>query len=420
MSSFHRNVFKLAGGSVLGQLVVLAAMPLLAKMYSPAQFGLAQAAMSWLTLILIVGALRLEVAVLNVPDSELGELFKCAWWLTLFTSGATFLCAIAVSAFANRWSADQRLVTLLVPVLGLFACRNQLMSYFGLRIHAFGPSSRAKVVQSAGYGAAALGIGVFKPASAALLVADMAGRAAASAYLAKTVGLGSERFRFPGWLVIGATLARHRELVGFGLVAALVNAAGSAFTAAMLLWLFGAAEAGQYAMVERLVGMPVGLLSASVSQVYMANLSRAISKRDLGRARRDFRRVVGIQSLTGIPGALLLYFAAPLALDILLGSAWKTAGQYAQALTLLYLCSYVAGPFNMTLTVLGRQRLQLLWDCFRLAIVAAVWWVIHKASLAPVPALWLYSISAAIAYVIYLLVADLALRQPRTSGGAVA
>lgn len=412
MSPFLRNVLKLASGSVLGQLVVLAAMPVMARLYDPEHFGVAQAALSVLSILLIVGALRLETAVLSVAATELDDLFRCAWWLCVLTAGIAFLVALGTVILHAEWTLAQRLVAILLPLLGLLAGWNQLMSYVGLRHHAFGHSSRAKIIQPLCYSVSALGVGAMRASSPGLLLADAIGRVAASAYLGRALGFKTGQLTPPSWGVLRNILYKHRELAGVGLVSSLINAAGSAFTAAMLLWLFGAFEAGQYAMVERMVGMPIGLLSAAISQVFMANLSKAVSRGDYPAARADFRSVLRIQVLTGVPVALLLFFVSPAILNLLLGSGWETAGKYARALTLLYLCAYIVGPFNMTLTLLGRQRIQLLWDSLRMIIVATTWGAIWSMNIQPELALWLYSISAFVAYAAYLYFADWALRRP--------
>lgn len=413
MSVFFRNVIKLASGSVIGQIVVLAAMPLMARLYTPEQFGVAQAALSVLTVLLIVGALRLETALLTVADAdEWIDLFKCAWWLSLMTAGLALLLALGTVLLHAEWPLEQCATVVLLPVLGLLASWNQLMSYTSLREQAFGPNARAKIIQPSCYATGALGFGVVKGSPVSLLMADMVGRFVAAMYLVRTLRFKATQFKPPSWTLLKNTIYRHRELATIGLISSLINAGGSAFTAAMLLSLFGAFEAGQYAMIERMVGMPVGLLVATISQVFMASISKFIANGNLPVAHTNFRRVLRAQLITGLPVALLLYFLSPLALQILLGQGWETAGAYAKALTLLYLSSYIVGPLNMTLTILGRQRIQLLWDSFRLAIVAATWGATWVLKLEPERALWFYSISACIAYATYLMLADWAFRNP--------
>jgi O-antigen/teichoic acid export membrane protein len=409
MAPFFRNVLKLVGGSVAGQLLVLAGMPILARLYSPENLGFVQAAVSLISVLIIVSALRLETAIFSVPQADLDDLFRCAWWLCILTAGVFLFLSLIVITLRSQLTTEECMVAVILPVLGLLASWNQLMSYMGLRRHAFGPSSRAKVVQPLFYVLSSIGAGRIQGSSIGLLLADAVGRGTASVYLGRALAFRKGQFARPSWELLRNTVCKNRELAGLGLISSLINAAGSAFTVAMLLSLFGPYEAGQYAMVERMVGMPIGLLAAGISQVFMANLSRALAISDLKSVHAEFRAVLRLQLLTGIPVAFLVFYVAPVLLDFLLGGEWKTAGVYVKALTLLYLCSYVAGPLNMTLTVLGRQRTQLLWDCVRMVITTATWGIIWTMDLRPETALWLYSISAVLAYSTYLVLADRAL-----------
>lgn len=411
-ASYVGNVFRLIGGSLLGQLVVLAVLPFMARIYSPAEFGFAQALLSFLTIFLIVGSLRLEVAILSVPERDLDRLFRCAWWLPVLLSGIGFLVVAVLVSVNSDWSREEIISLTLLPFLGLFACWIQLMTYLSVRRHAFPISAQAKIIQPTFYGVSALGIGCIHASSASLFLADIFGRVITLVFMIRKLNLGIKQLTLPRYRVVVGTVHRHRELVGIGLFSALLNAAGSAFTVAMLLWLFGAAEAGQYAMIERMIGMPIGLLVGAISQVFMAQLSKSASTGELHIAHAHFIQVLRFQILSCIPLAALIFFATPFVLDVLLGNSWEMAGHYAQALTFLYACSYISGPFNMTLTILGYQRLQLLWDCLRLTIVTLTWGIIWFYALEPVFALWMLSISAIFTYGIHLILANWTLRQP--------
>jgi O-antigen/teichoic acid export membrane protein len=306
---------------------------------------------------------------------------------------------------------------LLVPPIGVLACWNQLLTYAALRRQEFNASATAKVVQPVGYAAGALLIGQAHPSSVSLMLADAFGRASTALLLARALHMTRLDLAWPTFGVLRSVLRQNRELATVGLLAAIINAAGSAFTAALLLGLFGAAEAGQYSMVERLVGMPIGLLAGTLSQVFMANLSDSISRSDGNSAVKTFGRVLGMQILTGLPAAIALFVLVPWVLAQVLGPGWETAGEFARALIPVYLCAYIVGPLNMTLTVIGRQRLQLSWDCFRLLLTGGAWAFIWWSGLKSISALQAYAAASCLAYLSYVFLARRALRT--WSGGTL-
>jgi len=411
MPSFLSSVSTLLRGSLLAQLIGFAALPVLSRLYAPSEFGALQALMSVLTVLLILSSLRLEVALMTAPDSELAELLRVAIWVNLLTATAVAAPTAAIVLTSTDWQMHHRIAVGLLPAVGLVAGYLQLLNYLGLRKGDFGTVSNAKVVQSAAYASGAAGLGIVKASSVSLLLADMVARVAATAFISHRLRVKfRDVARPPKWGVVSRQLRAHRSLVTTSLIAALVNSAGSSFTAVMLIWLFSAADAGQYAMVERFIGLPVGLIAGAGSQVFMSHLAHHLSQRRGADALREYRRIVLTYSACAILPMGALFVLAPSLMPLVLGPQWKDAGLYAQALVPLYLLAFAVGPVNMTLTVLGRQRLQLGWDAGRLAAMASMWWVVSASGISVLSALWCYSTVACAGYLVYLLLADMALR----------
>jgi len=409
MTSFATGFAKLLRGSLAAQLLGFAALPLLSRLYAPGEFGVMQAALSFLTVMLIVSSMRLEVALLTVAESDLGELLRVAAWLCVATALAGAAIATALALLAPGWSAAQRTAGLLLPVLGLLAGWNQLANYLCLRRQAFDATSNAKVVQAGGHAALALGAGALHPSFVTLMAADATGRVLGALFMLRRLGIRLRGLlRCPSVAEVATQLRRYRSLTRVGLLAALVNAAGSAFTALMLLWLFSADDAGQYAMVDRLVGLPIGLIVGAASQVFMSHLAQQLQQ--AGSARALLRRVVSQQALWGAVPALLLFAVGPWLLPQVLGPQWERSGQFVQALVPLYFVAFAVGPVNMALTVVDRQALQFGWDLGRLLAMATLWLLAWHLRLDALTTLWLFSGVSCLCQLTYLALADSALR----------
>lgn len=411
MTTFATNVRKLLRGSLLAQAMGFAVLPVLSRLYAPSDFGVVQTALSMLTFLLIVSSLRLEVAVLTVPEPELANLLGCAAWLSLSTSLLIWLLGASMVVTGNSWVAEHAVLVLLLPGIGLLAGWNQLMNYLALRRYAFDVSSNAKVVQALGYASSGVGLGFANPAPVSLLVADALGRLMCAGFVVRRLGVAlSSILRPPSREQLKSVMTRHRSLVTTGLGAALINTAGSAFTTLMLLWLFSAAAAGQYAIVERLVGIPIAMIVGASSQVLMSHLGRAIGAGQTGEAVKTFRRIILQHALLAALPSLVLFFFAPTLMPFVLGGEWQLSGRFLQALIPLYFLSFIVGPVNMTLTVVGKYGLQLRYDIFRLIGMAAMWFYIWYSGIAALVALWLYAAVSGLCLLAYLLISDSALR----------
>ena len=243
------------------------------------------------------------------------------------------------------------------------------------------------------------------------MASDGIGRFASVVYAARALGLRLARLlRSPSLRQPREVLRAHRELTTIGLAAALINALRSSLTALLMSWIFTAKDAGQYAIVERVIGAPVALITGSASQVFMAHLSKALAEPAPGvAARKIFREVVALNFKVGILPAIVRFAAAPFLLPIVLGEGWLQAGAFARAMAPLYFISFITAPVNMALTVAGHQRLQLAWDSGRLLAMTCLWLSIWRLQLDSHRAIWLHAAIASICYIVHLLIADRAL-----------
>ncbi len=408
--SFVSNIGTILRGSILAQLIGLAILPLLSRLYAPEDFGVVQALNGALSMLLIVSSLRLEVSLLSTPESRLESTWHCAAWFSVLTSIGALVVVAVLSTTTNLLHKVTPVVWIL-PLTALLAGWNQLGGYLSLRRAAFSTVSMSRVMQSGAFASAVVAAGVVRASPVGFMASDALGRLASVVYLVRKLGLRSrDLLRPPPRKEIVDVLRENRELTTIGLAAAVVNALGSSLTALLMLWVFNAQDAGQYAILERVIGVPVGLIAGAASQVFMSHLSRALTGPTPGvEARQLFRQVVALKFKVGIVPAVIMFFAAPWLVPAVLGQEWQQAGHFARAMTLLYFMSFVTSPVNMALTVANRQRAQLAWDFGRLVVTAGLWLCIWRLQVDAMHAIWLHATMATGCYIVYLVIADSAL-----------
>ena len=418
--SFISNIVTILRGSIIAQIIGFAVLPLLSRLFAPEVFGVVQAATAIVTLALILSSLRLEVALLSVPEPQVDATWHAAAWLSVMTSLAAFVIVAIL-----QWTGDAldavRQVVWILPLIALLSGWNQIGNYLALRRSAFATVSNSRVVQTGTYASTAVAVGYVWPTSLGLMSADALGRLASVLYSARALGVRlGHALRPPTFKQVRDMLHAHRELTTVGLAAALINALGASFTALLMLWIFTAHDAGQYAIVERVVGAPISLIAVSASQVFMAHLSKALAGPAPGAAaQKIFRDVVKLNIKVAILPSIVLFFAAPIVLPWILGEGWEQAGAFARALSPLYFFVFITAPVNMALTIAGHQRLQLGWDTGRLVAMTCLWLTVWHLQLDANQAIWLHAATASFCYIVYLLTADRALaRAAPVTGGA--
>jgi O-antigen/teichoic acid export membrane protein len=371
-----RNIFVVLRGTAIAQIIGVAALPIITRGFSPNAFGHFQAFQSILTVALVLCSLRYEIALLRATSqAEVHALLVLCMMLNLAISIAFFIGLMAYRYLAGLMGhAFLGFPLWCLPVALFLGGTVQILSYVLTREHCYTANANAKVGQALANAGSATGLATLAPIPSGIILADIVGRFAGTGLMIRAC-----RSPLGGWprasqLEVRAVAHAFRDLPIVSLPAALLNTLGSIVTPLMIYYSFDAATSGQFGLTERAISLPVALVVIAVSQVYMANLGDEI-RRPGGDPRRYFRRLsLGLAGVGVLP-AIIGIIAAPMLFRIVFGPGWDQAAQFARIMIPAYGFALVSGAVNMTLTVIGRTRLQLSWDGLRLAAMIALWGV---------------------------------------------
>ena len=405
--SFLKNTFVILNGTIVGQAIVFLSLPMLARVFGPAAFGTLQSLQAVLTVLLITSSLRYEIAILSADEKDVRGVVHLCVRLCLLTSVLAAIGVAAVLLGQPRWLDQFGAVIYLLPLSLLLAGMGQVLNYIGLRTQAFGVIGQGKVAQSLVYVASALGLGYMWPTAFALNAADAFGKGALVAATNRDRVRELLRRRIVAGEPGPGVAARFRSLPLVSMPSAIINTLGSSFTTFMMLAIFDAGQAGNYAMVERAIGAPTSIVATAASQAFMSALSnrgdQKVDDRDL------FRKILRTNALLGLVPLLLLIFMAPVLVPWALGPQWTQAGRFAQILAPMLYVSFVVTPFNMTLLLRGRQAWQLGWDSARLLVMGGMWLLVYHHFRDATVAVAAYSAIASVFYLAHLVLSWLAL-----------
>jgi len=413
-----KNTLTVLRGTVVAQVLGFLALPLLTRLFTPEAFGQLQLYQVSMSLLLVVAAMRFEIALLRATDGrELTATLQLCSVINLMVALCAALCWLAVQLLPVRLSDTTRQLLLWLPAGVLLGGAVQTLGYLALRRKAFASGANAKIAQAGGTVVGSVGIGILSPMSIGLVIGDLCGRLASIVTLCAHRGLfDAAFFKAPRKADLWQAVRKYREFPLVSMPGSLINTAGGTMTALLMYGAFDAAIAGQYGLVERSLMLPVGMVAVAVSQVFSADLSAGM--RDGGsQALALYRGVVRRMLLLGIGPALLVGLFAPLAFGLLFGSDWALAGELARIMAPLLLVSLVTGAVNMALTILGWQKVQFGWDLTRLAAVSSAWWCIVHFGLPATTAVGVHVAVSIGMSLLYLWLADHMLRRQFSAEG---
>lgn len=404
MTKGLRNVAKLMTGTAIGQAIALLAAPVLSRLYSPDEFGVVGVFLALASVLAVVSALRLELAIV-VPKADDEALVIMATAL-LIVGGFVLVAAVILFFMAAPiagWLGAPAVAPLLgalplyVGLMGTF----QVFNYWSTRNSRFGRLATAHVARSVSTAATQAALGAGGLGAAGMLAGQVAGQALATATLLGRAALGgSQVLRTKVSLAVARGIVRrYSDFVAFGAPQALINAVSQSVPALVLTSAFGAGAAGQFLLAQRVVTAPGNLLGQSLRQVLYPHLSRRLDDPKLPRFALNV--TLGLAGLAVVPVVLLAIFG-PSVFAWLFGEEWRLGGSFAGYLSLMFAMGLTNIPAMSLIPLLRMQRWHASYEVVYLVVrVAAL--VVGGLLVGPIGAVAGYSF-AGLAFNIVLIV----------------
>lgn len=412
-SRFGKAVALIASGTALSQLLGVALMPLLTRLFTPEAFGVLAVYASLLMTFKVVIGLRYEMAIpLAVSDEEAVSLMGAtfATMIVLLGSGTAIAWALLPWLYGFERFESARSVIWLVPVGLLAAGSYQTLRLWAIRDRLYGAIAGTTVSQGVGRSVVQMASGFTYAVPAGLIVGEIIGHSAGVVRLARAAwakvkvhhqALKPKRL----WSVA-------RAYIGFPLLQApssLLNSAGMQLPALLLASCYGASVAGIYFVAQRLLGAPVQLISNAMGQVFLGEVAQLARDNPQELASR-FNAITRRLLISGLAPAVLLMIFAPWGAIVLLGEEWGEVGHYVQWLTLSLLLKFsYDGLIN--LAIVQRHDYALAWASIRLILVAVSVLAAYALEMPPVAAVGAISGAFSSGYLLKLLLWKRAIRQ---------
>lgn len=368
---FLNGVLTLASATVVGQLVLILATPLLTRLYTPSEFGQLSVFLAIMSVLLVISSLRYEFAI---PLPRNAGSARRLLYLALAINLAVAALSLLLVAFFRDGIA--RLVEMpqlsdylwLLPPGILVGGIYKVLNYWAIRNEDYSSIARTKIVQSLANVSTQVLAGTAGLGAVGLIVGQVVGQTAGAVHLAKGARLRDGFFlaRLNGTRS-KALLQRYRHFPIYDAPAAAVDVLSVQLPNLLLATLFSPMVAGLYMLAERVLSAPMGMVGQAVGQVLFGSCRDAIERGTLDRLA-----ITAISSLTAIillPAVVIFLLAGDLFAWVF-GEAWRESGLYASWMMLGLSVQFIYSPISMVLMATGGQKINLLIHLFMLVTKA--------------------------------------------------
>ncbi|WP_163543769.1 oligosaccharide flippase family protein [Occultella kanbiaonis] len=397
------GVAKIVSGTAIGQLIALAAAPILARLYTPADFGVFTVIATIAMTFGAVSALRLDLAI-PLPEDEVDAyslttlgLIACAL-MTAFGLAISLLLAESV----GRLLGDELVAELLwiAPLTGGVAGVFLILNQLAVRRARFGAIARRNLLQSVATTTIQVGSGFAGARPEGLVLGQLGGQASGAFSLLFGSGLRGLSARKGRQLsALRSNARRYRRFPAFLTFAALCNSLGIQAPIFLIALYYGTEVAGWLGLTQRTLGLPITLVGVSIAQVYVSRLAQArrMFTKNLSALFNMVTKRLAIMSVIIATPLLVL---GPELFVLVFGPEWQQSGSFARALAVSLAFQLVASPLSQTLIVLERPLLQLTWDIGRLVVCLLSVIIPAYLGLDALAAVWAFGGANAISYAV--------------------
>lgn len=394
---FLRSVLLLVSGTALAHGITAAAMPLLSRIYTPAEFGLLAVFASCLGIVSVVACLRLELAI-ALPDSlrEAEDVLLLALLTCLGLSVLLCVPTLGAPGHLASWLGQPALAPYLwlLPLGVLLAGSYSAFQFWHVRGSHFKLLAKSRIAQSGGSAATQLCLGILGAGPVGLLIGHVMNTGIAC------VALGSALRRtspLPSPKRLLDLLSTYRRFPLLSAPEAMANSAALHMPVILIASSVAPAEAGFLTMAMFVIQAPMSLIGTAISQVYLSQAPQALREQRLANFTGEV--FAGLWK-AGAGPLLALGLLAPLIFEPIFGSGWARAGWLVTWMTPWFIAQFLAVPLSMALHICGRQQAALALQV--LGLILRVGMVLSAAAFQPDFIAESYAISGAIFYLGYL------------------
>ena len=410
--NIYRAIFTLVGGTVIARVVTVLSLPVLTRIYEPADFELLAFFIAITSMLSVVAGLRFHLAItLPAHDEEAASLLAISL-LSSFLFSCVLFAALAYFPHLVSSSLGQKgflPYSWMIPFAVLSVAWYQSLQYWSSRKKRFPIVAQTNVTRAVGGTLAQVGLGYYGIGTFALLLGMLVQYVVGVLGLIRSV-VKSDR-------VILATLStksmlaaglEYRRFPRYSVPEALANSAAIQLPVIIIAAVVDGPEAGYLLLAMQVLAVPMTFIGKSVAQVYISEAPARMREGTLTKFTSEtcFKLfVVAVAVL--IPIGIL----SPAVVPLIFGSEWARAGEILLWMVPWHIAQFASSPISSVLHVQGRLLCAM---CLQIGgLLLRVGSVLVAVALTDGWVVEVYAISGFLFYGVYILVILLSLDRSR-------
>ena len=359
-STFKSNIAKVATSSLASQSILVAATPILTRLYGPEEFGTLAIFSSLHAILAVVLTFKYDLAIILPKDDE------TAFSLAILPVALAF--AISLGMLGLLYAAHLVFGVgvpwyfLFLPVSIVLAAAYSSLQQWEARRREYGPYAKAQILNSlANISVVLLLSAVAGGLLGRLVLGFVAGLAISVVYLPFAIGGRSflrERLRrkISPTAVLKVAI-EYRQFPKYVLPLTLVTMLAQNLPPLILKTMFSLEQVGYYAIAARCLLIPSSILGGAIGEPFRSEYVAKLKAQD--DVAQFMGRTLMLLLSIALPAFLILFVVAPKAMSILLGNDYYQSGVLVRYMCVGIFAQFVLSPFQYVFIATGHLKTAL-------------------------------------------------------------
>ena len=365
-SEFGKNILTLGSGTILAQIIPFLFYPIIARIFTPAEFGLLAILTTIISIMVEFSSGKYELAILVAKTKQDAANLVC---VTLFLSffvltSVYFILQLFFADFLSQTFEPQLKTWLFVcPIAAFSIIIYNTYNEWCVRNGYFKKLAINKITNASAIALSKLVLGFVKVFSQGLVVGDVGGRIISAGFCVfRALEKDAATFKKISVTQAKKLTKEFIEFPKFIMPGRLLNMVGQQLPVLFLGIYFHTVEVGYFSMAMLAFFAPVSMISFAIRDVFRQRANEEF--KNTGSCRTIYMKIIKILLVMAIVGMPLVIVLLPAIFSIFLGEQWNTAAHYAQILTIPTLLSFVSVPLFDVLIIANKLRINFLWQVY--------------------------------------------------------
>jgi len=403
-SEFVKNVFTIALGTSISQLLTIVSSPILTRLYSPADFGTYSLFVSISSILSVLTTGRYEYSILVAENDE--EAWNSVILITKIAVLFSFL--VIISGFSvyflrsryENFYLNFLWFTLLLAFSLLLNGFFQSFYFWFNRIRHYSKLAKNQIYGSIGVVLASIILGLARMKNSGLILGLIFGQMINTSLLFMSVKKSKKRF-YMDWSNLKQHALKYKNYPKFLIISGFLDRISSQLHILLFSSFFGKTITGYIGLYQKVIRVPTNLIGTSIANVFRQKASEHLYS--FGECKKLFLKTASTLFVIGIFPFLILLFFSPFLFEIIFGKQWIVAGEYSQIMSWMFLLGFIVSPLSSLIYIGQKQKYDLILQMF-LIISTSVSILIGWHLKSVIIALILYTFSYCIKYFIEFVI----------------